>query len=192
MHGNYAIDYQTPREIARLTREQVTLQLADRGIEKSIESLSCYERGARVPSPEIVSELAEIYKTPFMTQEYCKYHCEIGRRFSYEILDNIDNSISTTALKLMQEHKESFDVLPEILGLIVNKTSKKDFTDYEYERLKTCFHELLDTEHTIEVFKISMSKFLDMKEMIREHNEKCVNRGYAKRKAPKSGNSTGT
>lgn len=190
MDRNYSIDYQTAREAAGLTREQVTFLLADRGIEKSIESIACYEKGIRDPSPEIVVEMAEIYQHPFLTQEYCKYNCEIGRRFSYEILDNIDSSITCTALKLMQEHKESFDVLPEILSLIINKNDKKDFTEREYDRLKICMHELLDTEHTIEIFKIAMSRFLDMKEMIREHNEKCISRGYAKRKAPKSGNSS--
>lgn len=192
MENTYAIDYQSAREKACLTREKVVSLLATRGIEKSTESLASYERGIRDPSPEIVLELAEIYNHPFLTQEYCKYSCAIGERFSYQILDNIENSISTTALKLMQEHQESFNVLPEILGLIINKKDKKDFTEMEYERLKVCMHGLLDTEHTIEIFKIAMSRFLDMREMIQEHNEKCISRGYSKRKAPvKSCNSSG-
>ena len=180
MNSSYLIDYQTPRENMRLSRNDVAALLADRGIEISTESLGCYERGVRDPSPGMVVELADIYKEPFLTQRYCRYNCAIGQAYSYEILDNIDlDNLSNIALKLLEEHRESHDVLAEILVLITNKRTKKDFTDYEYERLKKNVHELLDTEHTIEIFKIALNKFIDMKEMIAEHNEKCRQRGYA-------------
>lgn len=182
MNSSYLIDYQTPRENMRLSRNDVAALLADRGIEISTESLGCYERGVRDPSPEMVVELADIYKEPFLTQRYCRYNCAIGQAYSYEILDNIDlDNLSNIALKLLEEHRESHDVLAEILVLITNKRTKKDFTDYEYERLKKNVHELLDTEHTIEIFKIALNKFIDMKEMIAEHNEKCRQRGYTRR-----------
>ncbi|SDX05365.1 helix-turn-helix domain-containing protein [Tepidimicrobium xylanilyticum] len=182
MNSSYLIDYQTPRENMRLSRNDVAALLADRGIEISTESLGCYERGVRDPSPGMVVELADIYKEPFLTQRYCRYNCAIGQAYSYEILDNIDlDNLSNIALKLLEEHRESHDVLAEILVLITNKRTKKDFTDYEYERLKKNVHELLDTEHTIEIFKIALNKFIDMKEMIAEHNEKCRQRGYTRR-----------
>lgn len=182
MNSSYVIDYQTPRENMRLSRNDVAALLADRGIEISTESLGCYERGVRDPSPGMVVELADIYKEPFLTQRYCRYNCAIGQAYSYEILDNIDlDNLSNIALKLLEEHRESHDVLAEILVLITNKRTKKDFTDYEYERLKKNVHELLDTEHTIEIFKIALNKFIDMKEMIAEHNEKCRQRGYTRR-----------
>lgn len=181
MNSSYLIDYQTPRENMRLSRNDVAALLADRGIEISTESLGCYERGVRDPSPGMVVELADIYKEPFLTQRYCRYNCAIGQAYSYEILDNIDlDNLSNIALKLLEEHRESHDVLAEILVLITNKRTKKDFTDYEYERLKKNVHELLDTEHTIEIFKIALNKFIDMKEMIAEHNQKCIERGYVK------------
>jgi len=182
MNSSYVIDYQTPRENMRLSRNDVAALLADRGIEISTESLGCYERGVRDPSPGMVVELADIYKEPFLTQRYCRYNCAIGQAYSYEILDNIDlDNLSNIALKLLEEHRESHDVLAEILVLITNKRTKKDFTDYEYEKLKKNVHELLDTEHTIEIFKIALNKFIDMKEMIAEHNEKCRQRGYTRR-----------
>lgn len=182
MNSSYLIDYQTPRENMRLSRNDVAALLADRGIEISTESLGCYERGVRDPSPGMVVELADIYKEPFLTQRYCRYNCAIGQAYSYEILDNIDlDNLSNIALKLLEEHRESHDVLAEILVLITNKRTKKDFTDYEYERLKKNVHELLDTEHTIEIFKIALNKFIDMKEMIAEHNRKCRERGYVRR-----------
>lgn len=181
MNSSYLIDYQTPRENMRLSRNDVAALLADRGIEISTESLGCYERGVRDPSPGMVVELADIYKEPFLTQRYCRYNCAIGQAYSYEILDNIDlDNLSNIALKLLEEHRESHDVLAEILVLITNKRTKKDFTDYEYERLKKNVHELLDTEHTIEIFKIALNKFIDMKEMIAEYNQKCIERGYVK------------
>lgn len=180
MNSCYAIDYQTPRENKRLTRENVASLLADRGIEISIESLGCYERGVRAPSPGMIVELADIYQEPFLTQRYCKYNCSIGQAYSYEILDNVDLNLSNVALKLLEEHRESHEVLTDVLILITNKKSIRDFTDIEIQKLKKNVHELLDTEHTIEIFKIALNKFINMKEMIAEHNQKCRDRGYLK------------
>lgn len=181
MYSGYLIDYQTPRENSRLTRNDVASILADKEIEISTESLGCYERGVRDPSPSMVVELAEIYKEPFLTQRYCKYNCAIGQAYSYEILDNVDMNLSNIALKLLEEHRESNEVLTEILILITNKKSANDFTSMELENLKKNVHELLDTEHTIEIFKIALNKFIDMKDMVAEHNEKCRQRGYVRR-----------
>lgn len=180
MNSSYLIDYQTPRESKGLTRDNVASLLADKGIGISTESLGCYERGVRDPSPNMVVEFAEIYQEPFLTQRFCKHNCAIGQAYSYEILDNVDLNISNIALKLLEEHRESHEVLTEILVMITNKKSKKDFTDIELKNLKKNVHELLDTEHTIEIFKIALNKFIDMKEMIAEHNEKCRQRGYVK------------
>ncbi len=176
MNSNYLIDYQTPCESKGLTRNDVVLLLSTKGIEISIESLGCYERGIREPSPDMVIELADIYKELFLTQKYCKFNCAIGQAYSYEILDSID----LKALKLLEEHRESYEVLAETIILIVNKETKEDFTADELEKLKKNVHELLDTEHTIEIFKIALNKFIDMKEMIAEHNQKCRQRGYAR------------
>lgn len=180
MNQGYAIDYQTPRENKGFTRNDVADLLIDKGIEISIESLGCYERGIRDPSPSMVKELAKIYQEPFMTQRYCKYNCAIGQAYSYEILDSIDTNLSNIALKLLEEHRESHEVLEETLTLIVNKGTKKDFTKEEMNKLKFNIHELLDTEHTIEIFKIALNKFINMEDMIQEHNQKCIERGYAK------------
>ena len=181
MNSNYLIDYQTPRENKGFTRNDVAGLLMEREIEISTESLGCYERGVRDPSPGMVVELAEIYGEPFLTQRYCKHNCAIGQAYSYDILDNIDTSLSSIALKLLEEHRESHEVLEETLMLIVNKRNKKDFTDKEINKLKFNVHELLDVEHTIEIFKIALNNFIDMKEMIQEHNQKCIDHGYIRR-----------
>lgn len=182
MKSSYAIDYQTPRESMRLSRNDVADLLVDRGVEISTESLGCYERGIRDPAPGMVVELADIYKEPFLTQRYCRYNCKIGQAYSYEVLDNVDlNNLSNIALKLLEEHRESHDVLADTLVLITNKQTKEDFTDDEYKKLRKNVHELLDTEHTIEIFKIALNKFIDMREMIAEHNGKCRKRGYVRR-----------
>lgn len=182
MNSSYLIDYQTPRERLNLTRNDVASLLANKEISVSIESLGCYERGVRDPSPSMVVELAEIYGQPFLTQRYCKYNCAIGQAYSYEILDAVDLSLSNVCLKLLEEHRESHKVLEEVLILITNKRDKEDFTVEEIERLKFNIHELLDTEHTIEVLKIALNKFIDMKEVVAEHNQKCIDRGYTRRK----------
>lgn len=180
MNAIYAIDYQTPRYNKGLTRNDVSDLLIDKGIEIGIESLGCYERGVRDPSPAIVKELAGIYEEPFMTQRYCKYNCAIGQAYSYEILDSIDLSLSNVCLKLLEEHRESQEVLEETIMMIANKRTIEDFTDKEIGKLKFNIHELLDVEHTIEIFKIALNKFFDMEDMIQEHNQKCIDHGYAK------------
>ena len=180
MNSTYAIDYQTPRENKGFTRNNVADLLIDRGVEISTESLGCYERGIRDPSPSMVKELAEIYEEPFLTQKYCKYNCSIGQAYSYEILDNIDTNLSSIALKLLEEHRESSELLEETLTLIVNKRSIKDFSNEQINKLKFNVHELLDVEHTIEIFKIALNKFFNMEDMIQEHNQKCIDHGYAK------------
>ena len=182
MNSSYLIDYQTPRERMGFTRNDVASLLMEREVEISTESLGCYERGVRDPSPGMVVELAQIYQEPFLTQRYCKYNCAIGKAYSYEILDGVDLNLSNVALKLLEEHRESHDVLTETLTLITNKRSKLDFTEEEISKLKINVHELLDTEHTIEIFKIALNKFIDMKEMIAEHNQKCIDRRYVKDK----------
>lgn len=180
MNSVYVIDYQTPRENKGFTRNDVANLLVDRDIEISTESIGCYERGIIDPSPRLVVELANIYQEPFLTQRYCKYNCEIGKAYSYEILDGVDMSLSNIALKLLEEHRESHLLLEETLILITNKKSKEDFTEEEMKKLRFNLHELLDTEHTIEIFKIALNKFIDIKEMIAEHNKKCRDKGYAK------------
>ena len=180
MSSIYAIDYQTPRERMKLSRNDVADLLIDKGIEISTESLGCYERGIRDPSPKMVKELAEIYKEPFLTQKYCKYKCSIGEAFSYEILDEVDLTLSNVCLKLLEEHRESSELLEETISLIVNKRTVEDFSKEETKTLKFNVHELLDVEHTIEIFKIALNKFFNMEEMIQEHNQKCIDHGYAK------------
>ena len=68
MSSNYVVNYQTPREDKGLTRDNVASLLAGKGIDISTESLGCYERGVRNPSPDMVVELARIYQEPFLTQ----------------------------------------------------------------------------------------------------------------------------
>ena len=94
------------------------------------------EGGVREPSPGVVIELADIYKEPFLTQKYCRCNCAIGQAYSYETLDSVDFSLSNIALKLLEEHRESYEVLAETLVLITNKKTKEDFTEDELKKLR--------------------------------------------------------
>ncbi len=188
MEQHYAIDYETPRHATGLSRNDVASLLAEKGIDISSESLGCYERGVREPSADMVMELAEIYEEPFMTQRYCKYNCAIGKAFSYEVLDKLDlDNVSNIGLKVLQEIREFHDTFLDLLSLITNTTSKENLNPNELEVLKRKVHKMLDLEHSIETLKIALNKILDMKEIIREHNEKCIKKGYAHKKAPLSG-----
>lgn len=184
MEPRYVIDYETPRHTTGLSRNDVASLLTQRGTDISAESLGCYERGVREPSADLVVELAEIYKEPFMTQKFCKYNCAIGKAYSYEILDKLDlSNISNIGLKVLQEVREFYETILDLLSLITNTRTKEDLNDSELEILKAKVRKMLDLEHSIETLKIALNKILDMRELVQEHNERCVARGYTNKKA---------
>ncbi|SMB95524.1 Helix-turn-helix [Desulfonispora thiosulfatigenes DSM 11270] len=150
-------------------------------------SIEAYETKVQVPQADIVLEISRICQNPWLTQQYCRWHCSIGKAYSYEILDKVNLDPASVLLKLTGEMAEAQAVLKDMLELAVNKNCQSDFTDQELKEFKKCLHQFLDVEHNIETLKISLGKWIDISGLIQEHNEKCQRNGYTQ-KRPCAGN----
>lgn len=65
--------YKTARLKASLTQEQAAEELL-----LSVESISAYETGQRVPNPSIVLDMAAVYNAPELRSQHCAMSCPIG------------------------------------------------------------------------------------------------------------------
>ncbi len=148
----------------------------------SARSIESYEVNGNVPPPDIVLAVSRICKVPWLTQKYCRWHCAIGKAYSYEVLNNVNIDPASVLLKLTGEMFEAQAVLQRMLELAVNKNSRSDFTDQEWQEFKKYLHEFLDVEHNVETLKISLGQWCDVSELVREHNDKCYKHGYIKKK----------
>jgi len=142
-----------------------------------------YEHGETIPGPDVVLAMSRVYKRPWMTQIYCKECCAIGQAYSYEVLNNVNLDPQNIMLKLIGEMNEAQTVLNKMLEIAVNKNSRSDFTEQEWDEFIDCLHEFLDVEHNIETLKIALNHWCDISEEIQKHNKKCLERGYVKKEA---------
>jgi len=143
-------------------------------------TLCKYEAGESIPPPDVVLRMSEVYQEPILTQRYCR-ECPIGQKYSYEVLDNVNLDPATVLLKLISEYREAGQVLDRLLELTVNKNSRQDFTDDEWQEYMQGLHEFLDVEHNIECLKLALGMWCDMAELVEQHNQKCRDRGYVKK-----------
>jgi hypothetical protein len=135
------------------------------------------------PPPDVVLAVSKILKKPWLTQLYCRHHCAIGEAYSYEVLTGVNLDPASVLLKLVGEMLEAQAVLQRMLEIAVNKNTREDFSQAEWSEFVKCLGEFLDVEHNIECLKISLGKWCDVSELIKQHNQKCWERGYIKEKA---------
>lgn len=167
--------YRGARKRARLSIEEAAFRL-----HIAPRTLCKYEAEESIPPPEVVLEMSKLYGCPDITQRYCRECCAIGRTYGYEVLDNVNLDPATVILKLVGEYKEAGQMLGKLMELTVNKNSRKDFTDGEWQQYLQGLHEFLDLEHNIECLKLALGRWCDVAELIEEHNQKCRERGYVK------------
>jgi len=174
--------FKQARNEARLTLEQASFR-----IPCGRRNLCKYEAGQVIPGPDVVLGMSRAYRRPEMTQIYCREFCAIGREYGYDYLDAVSLDPMTVLAKLGQELHEAEEVYSKMVYLAVNKRSREDFTAEEWEEFLTCALELLDVEHNVEAFKISLGRWCDesVVNLIRRHNEKCLARGYVRPKQTK-------
>lgn len=170
--------YRSAREQNGLSRDEAAFRL-----HIGTRTLAYYEALERMPSPDIVLNMSKEYKRPDLTIKYCK-ECPIGDVYSYEYLNNIDNSIPAVTMKLISELKEAVVAIDTILEISVNKRCKNDFTEKEWMQFGRAIHELLDVEHNIEILKLVLEDLTPevdlIPKLVKEHNRKCWDRGYVR------------
>lgn len=146
-------------------------------------TLGYYEVGQHNPPPDVVVAMANVYDAPELPRIYCKQYCPIGQRLNYEYLNGVSMDYFNVLLKLRSEMQEATEALDLIMDLIVNKTSREDFTPEEWLGFVRNLQEFLDVSHCIEIFMISLENesICNITEQVKLHNEKCWQRGYAKK-----------
>jgi transcriptional regulator with XRE-family HTH domain len=170
----------TAIERARKER-QITRTELGRRIGLSPRTIEAYEAEKQIPPPDAVLAISKHLKVPWLTQKYCKQHCAIGQAYSYEVLTGVNLDPASIMLKLISEMAEAQAVLQRMLELVVNKNSREDFSPTEWSDFIKCLHEFLDVEHNIETLKIALGQWCDVSELIKQHNDKCWQKGYIKK-----------
>jgi len=169
--------YKEARKAAGLSIEEASFRL-----HIAPRTLCKYEAGDVVPPPEVVLEMSKVYGRPEMTQVYCKRNCAIGRAYSYEILDAIDDSLPAVILKLAVELEEARQLFNRLMIVSVNKQKREDFSQGDWAEFSQIVQEFLDVEHNVEIFKLAIGRIVDVAEFVEVHNNKCRDNGYTKKK----------
>lgn len=167
--------YRSARKLSGISIEEAAFRL-----HIAPRTLCKYEAGETTPPPEVVLEMSSIYGQSEMTQRYCR-ECPIGRKYSYEVLNNVNMDPASVLMKLASEYREAGQVLDRLQEVTVNKNRREDFTDLEWQEYVQGLHELLDLEHNIECLKLTLGKWCDISELVEQHNNKCLERGYIKK-----------
>ena len=129
-------------------------------------------------SPEQAVRLGEILKCPQITMAYCRRACEVGQRYCYDLLNNVDLSPMAILAKYRQEEHEAHEALEQMMVLMLNKHNASDCTDEELVELWRWSLEMLDLEHVIETLKLRLWDFIPVDKLIAGHNQKCIEKHY--------------
>lgn len=150
----------------------------------SLRAYQYLEYGERELTPEQALQLSRILCRPELTMVYCRKNCAIGRAYCYDILNNVDLSPMAILAKYRQEAREAQEALDNLTELMLNKAGAQDCTQAELSQIRRWTHELLDLEHVVETLKFRLWDFLDVGELVQEHNQKCMDRRYYCNKKP--------
>lgn len=175
--------YREAREELGISREEAAFRL-----HVGTRTLAYYEVEERMPAPDTVLRMCQIYNKPELTIKYCR-ECPIGEVYGYEVLNNIDMSLPAVLLKLRLELNEAVKAIDVLQELVINKQNKADFTEEEWDEFILAVLEFFDVEHNIKIMKIALEGLTEevdlIPSLIKEHNRKCLERGYVrKEKAP--------
>jgi len=171
--------YKQTRKNAKLSIEEAAFQL-----HIAPRTLCKYEAGESLPRPETAKAMGEVYKTPSLTMLYCRKECAIGRAYCYEVLNNVDLSPIAILTKYRQEEREAHEALKNLAELMLNKHGREDCTEEELRELRRWTLEMLDLEHVIETLKLRLWDFLDVADLVNEHNQKCLEKRYVDERKP--------
>jgi transcriptional regulator with XRE-family HTH domain len=162
-----------------LTGRDTTQEKVANAIDVDPRMIAFYEAGERVPSPETIVKLAQVYDRPEMTEQYCRSYCAIGQAEHYEVLDLVDRSILAVVMKLDTKVPELAEALRDVKRLSINKRRRQDFTDFEWVAFMDAVQVLLDVEHDIRILRQELCHITNMQDQMSRHHQKCFERGYA-------------
>lgn len=143
----------------------------------SLRAYQYLEYGQRAMTPEQALQLARILNRPELTMVYCR-QCPIGEATGYTLLNNVDLSPVSILAKYRKEAHEAHQAVEDLFDLLLNKAGAEDCSEGELAAIKRNAKELLDVEHVIRLLRVRLWRFVDMAELMREHHDKCLQRGY--------------
>jgi transcriptional regulator with XRE-family HTH domain len=165
--------YKQARKQAGLSIEEAAFRL-----HIGTRTLCKYEAGETLPAPEVALAMGQLYRAPALTMLYCRKECAIGRAYCYNLLNNVDLSPIAILSKYRQEEREAHEALERMTELMLNKRGRDDCTEAELRELYRWALEMLDLEHVIETLKLRLWDFLDVRQLMAEHNRKCEEKRY--------------
>ena len=173
-------------ELIKGARERIglTQAMTARALHMSISNYQRYENGALPLNTELVVKLSRILCCPALTMVWCRKGCDIGRLYCFELLNNVDLNPTAILAKYRQEEREAHEALEAMLDIVLNKQGAADCTDEELRDLRHCALEMLDLGHVIETLKLRLWDFMDVTELVTEHNKKCADKFYYDPKKP--------
>ncbi len=170
---------QKARKAAGLTQEQVAKKMF-----MAKRAYQALEYGEKDMTPDEALKLSMVFNCPALTMVYCRKKCAVGRRYCYDVLNNVDLNPMAILAKYRQEEREANEALERLAELMLNKRCEKDCTDAELQEIWRWSLEMLDLEHVIETLKLRLWDFLDVAALVREHNLKCLEMRYVDTRKP--------
>lgn len=170
---------QKARKAAGMTQEQAAQKMF-----MAKRAYQALEYGEKDMTPDEALKLSRVLDCPTLTMVYCRKKCAVGKRYCYDVLNNVDLSPMAILAKYRQEEREANEALERLAGLMLNKHSGRDCTETELKEIWRWSLEMLDLEHVVETLKLRLWDFLDVAALIREHNLKCLEMRYVDTKKP--------
>jgi len=164
------------RERAGLTQEELAYLLkCDRS------TLSRYELKGYAPA-DVVYLWAKACKSPELINWYCKRICPIGKAYSYEMLDRIDNSMPAVIFAGIEEFEEGLVALQTFRKLMQNKSHKDDLSKDSQEQAEECLQQFIhDISRFTAIAKMTAAVMgFDIELGVKKNDRKVRQRGYTK------------
>lgn len=143
------------RNAAGLSREEAAHRLY-----VGSRTLADYELGRTVAPPDVVMRMAEVYRQPELTADYCAKICPIGQVLAHS-LDRSEFAISV--LRLLKE----FDDVKKLLNDLTRIAADGQVNAHEMDEFKEIMREMIELERQIEELKFfALRQGVDVKEIM--------------------------
>jgi len=125
------------RNAAKLSREEAAHRLYI-----GSRTLADYESGRTVAPPDVVMRMAEVYRQPELTADYCAKVCPIGQVLAHA-LDR--SEFAVTVLRVLKE----FADVERLRDNLVNIAADGKLHDHEVDEFEIILKEMVELEKRI-------------------------------------------
>ena len=109
---------QQARKRAGMTQEQTA-----KAMFVGLRQYQRFEYGEQEMTPDEALRLSKILDFPTFTMAYCRRACTIGKRYCFELLNNVDLSPTGVLTKYRQEEREANEALQHLSEILLNVSS---------------------------------------------------------------------